>query len=640
MKREPKSARHSHQELSGTSAFQFNVQEEEIGGAELYNHKYPEKYKAFEKLDGTHPFAQSVTDGYVLYPVRTLSGGKVTYFNFELAKEMGLIGEDHPKNLSKQLENVLLETFAIRIINEFDIKTRKEFKGERVKPNKYMATRYLQLQHKDKRGRTSGDGRSIWNGTITHKGKTWDVSSRGTGVTILSPGAAEAGKPLKTGGTQFGYGCGLADIDELYGTAIMAEIFHLQGIPTERMLAVIDIGNNLGIGVRAHQNLVRPAHLFRFLKLGDLKGLRRCADYFIDRQIKNSSWQILSKGPSKYDEMCINVAKSFARLVARLDVDYIFVWLDWDGDNILADGSIIDYGSVRQFGLRHDQYRYDDVDRYSTNLNEQKRKAKEIVQSFLQATDFLKTGKKKSIESFASHRVLQLFEQVFEYEKNNHFLWRIGLSESDRKKILSRNFDVYDSFLDVFKYFENTKTSKKTEILADGINKPAIFNMREMMRELPKLLLENEFTPVPAEILFEIMLSEKATKADSVMTKKQEQMLYDLQVLYLELMNVIKGRRNLERFLREVSARTNIINKSDRITGNAITVVVDEIMASSKKKTSNSHIQHVIDHFVVSQVLIPESHVPTELILKKAPTPARSLVKALLKVVEEHREDI
>ena len=63
----------------------------------------------------------------------------------------------------------------------------------------------------------------------------------------------------------------------------------------------------------------------------------------------------------------------FAEISADFEDNYIFCWLDWDGDNILMDGSIIDYGSVRQFGLFHSEYRYDDIDRYSTNIVEQKK---------------------------------------------------------------------------------------------------------------------------------------------------------------------------------------------------------------------------------------------------------------------------
>jgi hypothetical protein len=81
-------------------------------------------------------------------------------------------------------------------------------------------------------------------------------------VTQLSPGAVEAQRPLKTGTEEFGYGCGLADTTELIGSAVFSEIFHRNGLSTERVLAIIDLGRGIGIGVRAAPNLFRPAHLF------------------------------------------------------------------------------------------------------------------------------------------------------------------------------------------------------------------------------------------------------------------------------------------------------------------------------------------------------------------------------------------
>ena len=44
---------------------------------------------------------------------------------------------------------------------------------------------------------------------------------------------------VKTGDESYGYSSGLADLDEMLGSAVMSEIFYRQGIPTERCLAVI-----------------------------------------------------------------------------------------------------------------------------------------------------------------------------------------------------------------------------------------------------------------------------------------------------------------------------------------------------------------------------------------------------------------
>ena len=75
-------------------------------------------YEAFEKLDGTHPWRDACPDGYVDYGARVRSGGKVAYFNFDLAREMGLIPANHADRVTPALEKAILETFSIRIINE------------------------------------------------------------------------------------------------------------------------------------------------------------------------------------------------------------------------------------------------------------------------------------------------------------------------------------------------------------------------------------------------------------------------------------------------------------------------------------------------------------------------------------------
>lgn len=113
----------------------------------------PTEYPAFDQLDGNHPWKSSVPEGLISYPVRRLNMGRVCYFNFDLAKEMGLIPSDHPHRMNKKLENRLLETFSLRIINEYDQQHGVQFPRQLIKKNEYMATRYLQLQHHDKIGR-------------------------------------------------------------------------------------------------------------------------------------------------------------------------------------------------------------------------------------------------------------------------------------------------------------------------------------------------------------------------------------------------------------------------------------------------------------------------------------------------------
>ncbi len=145
-------------------------------------------YGRFDELNGEHPWRQAAPDGYIDYSARIRSGGRVVYFNYDLARQMELIPANHAARLTPNLEKAIIEAFGIQIINEFDVAHGTHFPSRQVKSGSFMATRYLQAQHKDKRGIHSGDGRSIWNGCIKTRRATYDVSSRGTGATCLSPG--------------------------------------------------------------------------------------------------------------------------------------------------------------------------------------------------------------------------------------------------------------------------------------------------------------------------------------------------------------------------------------------------------------------------------------------------------------------
>ncbi|MEN0059209.1 MAG: hypothetical protein AAGB31_10280, partial [Bdellovibrio sp.] len=557
-----------------------------------------QQYSSFDQVNGVHPWMDAVPEGYVSYRVRMLNTGKVAYFNFILAKEMGLLPPDHPHHMTPELEEKLRDTFSLQIINEYDELSQRRLDPETIKPHRYMATRYLQLQHANKQGKTSGDGRGIWNGTVYHRGVTWDVSSRGTGVTCLAPGAVQAQKPLKTGSTDFGYGCGLAEIDELFGASILAEIMHLQGLRTERVLCVIDLGKGYGIGVRAAPNLIRPAHLFLYLKQERYESLRNATDYLIERQVGNKVWDITGKGFAKYDQMLTYLADSFAEFTAQLDIDYIFAWLDWDGDNVLADAGIIDYGSVRQFGLRHDKYRYDDVERFSTNLNEQKHKARLIVQVFAQLVDYLKTKKKKPLRHFAKHAAIKRFNKSFESQRADRLLYRMGFTAAQRSLILEKP-ELFKKFDREFSYFERSKISGQTEEVADGVNHPALFNMRTILREYPRFLAESSLTwdrrAMTEAVFFKSILSSFAKTRDAKMSEQQRRHVENFQNLYRQLVIQAAGRQKPETVLKGLLERADKLNSEKRITGNALIEMVEEILTEKKRGLSMEQIQNIVD---------------------------------------------
>lgn len=609
-----------------------------------------EPYASFDKLDGSHPWRELLPDACVLYRARVLPQGRVPYFNYTLAKEMGLLEKNHPHKMNPDLERQLIHTFSLQIINEYDELTRRRIDPATIKPNKYMATRYLQLQHSNKKGKTSGDGRGIWNGTVQHQGVVWDVSSRGTGVTCLAPGSVEANKPLKTGTTNYGYGCGQAELDELYGAAILAETIHLQGIHTERVLCIIDLGRGVGIGVRAAPNLLRPAHLFLLLKQNRYPELKTATHYFIQRQLKNRTWKYSNQ--NAYDLMLRLLSKDFAEFAAKLEMDYIFAWLDWDGDNVLANAGIIDYGSVRQFGIRHDSYRYDDVERFSTNLNEQKIKAREIVQVFCQLVDYLRTGIKKPLKSFNKHQVLKDFDHAFAQARCDRLLYRVGFSKPQREYLQKRQKSAFNRFDKIFSYFEKAKVRGPQQKVPDGTNLPALYNMRRLLAYLPKTYLA--FLPsntdfksknIPERDFLKQAVSRFANRQESTLKEKHLKKIRQFQSCYKNLIHLVskvptrRGTKteSIQTVLSGLNERSQKINADTRLTGNSLIQIVDVLVQAQRAGLSYGDIQETIDHLVFEVSHLPENHSysSTDSLARTS-----DLVRKIKQLLKTHTEDI
>lgn len=532
------------------------------------------RYPRFDRLDGAHPFKSAVPGGYVDYPVRRRPGGGVFLFNFDLAREMGLLPEDHPDRLDPGLRRAILETFGLEIVNEYD-QARDPGAVRRAGPRRYMATRYLQLQHPGRQGRTSGDGRSIWNGVVSGPNGTWDVSSCGTGATRLSPATAIHGRFFRTGDPAVSYGCGRAALWDAVCAAMMSEVLHGNGIRTERTLAIIDYGDGTCVAVRAGRNLLRPAHLFHWLKQGDLEGLRSAVEYYIARESANGAFPRIRDAGARYRHLAERVADDFARMAARFEHEYIFCWLDWDGDNILLDGGIIDYGSVRQFGLFHREYRYDDVDRMSTTITGQRRKARYIVQTMAQLVDFLCTGRKAPIRAFADDPAVRRFDAVFEGHGRELLLQRTGFDPAIARRLAGDReiAGALRAYARDFACFERTNSRRGAYRVSDGITRDAVFCMRDLLRELP-LRFADRGGPLEPREFIEIMRSSYAGPRDVRLYPARRRRIARFQASWHAL--VARAAQldgcPVETMMRAVAARSAIVNRRDRITGDGVLI--------------------------------------------------------------------
>ena len=601
-------------------------------------------YEKFSEIDGTHPWRNVSPDGYVDYQARYRPHGRVLFFNFPLAKEMGLIPSDHPSSIGKELEQVILDTFSLQIINEYDLQQGKKFPPETIKPHPYMATRYLQTQHRNKQGKTSGDGRSIWNGYVESDNLVFDISSRGTGATILSPGAQETQKLMATGDTTYGYSSGLADLDEMLGSAVMSEIFYRQGIPTERCLAVIGFPDATAIGVRTAPNLIRPAHMFRYLKQGRLEELKASVDYFIDREVQNGFWKIPANEKDRYTKALDYFARSYAKLAALLEEEYIFNWLSWDGDNMLASGAMLDYGSIRQFAAKHDKYRYKDVDRYSASLAEQRGWARTTIQVFAQAMSFITSGVKENLNNFKNAECLRVFDESFARERDERMLWRIGFTPEQIAYLMSNAQKEIRDFDRSLSYFEDRKVTKGIEKLPDGFTHNPVFLIRNLLRLLPAYYVAQTASRVddtsaymPDEIFCRIMAASYVGKNDLKPSATTSSHVKDFQECYLRLVAVLGGPFDM--VLKTLQERSAIINHRHRITGDAVTWIIEEVIAI-KGKIRIDGLQDAIDAFIDSQVLIPGKWQPVPPEKLNSNTLKSQLLQKIQQNLETYKESI
>ncbi len=563
-------------------------------------------YPRFRLLDGSHPYRDAVPGGHVAYPARRRRGGRVAWFNFDAARRAGLIGPQQADRLNPQLEHAILGAFCFTIINEYDLEHGRRFSSRDVLPKTYVATRYLQLQHPGRTGKTSGDGRSVWIGSLRHRGRSWDVSACGTGVTRLCPATALSGRHFPTGGHEASYGCGTAAVAEGLVAALLSETFHANGIATERVLAVIELPHRFAINVRIVPNLLRPSHFFAHSKQRKRDALRGSVEVFGRRQIENRAWPRLEERRALWRYMAEDAARTFARMAATFDREYVFCWLDWDGDNILADGGIIDYGSVRQFGLYHRGYRFDDGPRWSTTLPEQRQKARHIVQNFVQIRDYLLTGKRRPLAACASDPVLRLFDRTFERRCRELLLHHVGLDRTTARRVLARHPRGVERLWHAIAWLEQARSSRGRVKVGDGVTWNAIFSARDVLRQLPERVFRAG-GPIDAYELLGIALSSYATRRDRRPTPWRRRRVLELQAAWLALLEAAARvrRESLPLLLQDVAARSAVINRIDRITGDAA-IHASERLLRERKRLGPHGLWEVVSAFVARQTLDPD----------------------------------
>lgn len=200
------------------------------------------------------------------------------------------------------------------------------------------------------------------------------------------------------------------------------------------------------------------------------------------------------------------------------------------------------------------------------------------MQVFAQMVDFLISGEKKPVKDFQNHSAVVKFDDHFQYYLLDQFLKQVGLTRTLRESMLSKNLNLVRKLHTAYSSLERVKTKKKMTKVVDGINRPAIYNMRTILFELPELLMHTFEAgtpgPIPSELFFKLILADSAKGSDRKMSTYTKNKIIEFQKAYLELILVVIANANPTLQLELISEQAATANRPDRLTGDALLNIV------------------------------------------------------------------
>jgi hypothetical protein len=229
---------------------------------------------------------------------------------------------------------------------------------------------------------------------------------------------------------------------------------------------------------------------------------------------------------------------------------------------------------------------------------------------------------------------MELFETRFAHFKKKFLLRNMGLSEKHQNQLLQKHASAVTRFETLFEHFERQQSAKGVYKVDDGITSDAVFCMRDLLRELPKLFLADD-TTIKDSTFIEIARSSYAEDKDLSLTPSRSRHIQNFQKQYRRLLHLAgeNDRRSFHRILLEITMRSSLINRHDRITGNGIIRVADHLV---KKKIANrgSELLSLLPEFIRYQVqgleISPRNH----------GTSTAPVLRRLIQIVQDSREEI
>jgi hypothetical protein len=251
----------------------------------------------------------------------------------------------------------------------------------------------------------------------------------------------------------------------------------------------------------------------------------------------------------------------------------------------MADGRLIDYGSIRRFGVFHHKYRFDDVERWSTNILEQRLKARATVQTIVQMVDYLVHGECRPLVDFKNHKFLEIFDETFWRERHKHLLYKFGFDGAQAETLMEKHQDLVIKFARQHDSLEKRLINRRAVRVQDGSNQPALFNMNQMRSQLAlNVSVEPHQNNIKDLVLKS--LTKYCSGADRKVALKQcgqvRSLLVHLKKIHDSVREGTRGK-NLKNQEKQFLNRALNKNRVARITGDGMIFIGQ--LVSRKRKT-------------------------------------------------------
>ena len=139
---------------------------------------------------------------------------------------------------------------------------------------------------------------------------------------------------------------------------------------------------------------------------------------------------------------------------------------------------------------------------------------------------------------------------------------------------------------------------------------------------------------------YKTILSSFAKQRDTRMRSKHRDHIQNFQKLYKQLIQAASGSQKPAQILRGLSERAKMLNREDRVTGNALIQIVFEIINQVKKGMSYSQVQALIDQLNFQFLGMPEVEISRFYQRKPRLLVRPDVYLKIMNFVSEYGEDI